>query len=516
MSKNFDLIATVDIDIATPIVDGTSFDNLLILGPAPKGEHNAPDIGAFSSIGEVTDAGFIVSGENADPVGVAAMVAFAQSPSPTTVYFALQKRTPDAVAAAETIAAMNAALDNHVGAYEMVGCSVDMNKENRRINVVLSVPFAKADGHGLFQALDEFVRQGYTASIDGITVEKYAQFKNTVYDAQLLAMKKGDAPVSFEMKLKKENTPEVTYVVTVSFPNPNVPSAVSDIEEGPVDSPEKELEEPAVTIQRVLGMNGWYVLCTAGVDPDKYEDIAAFVETQEKMFCYTELDFFGAGEEGKNMSYVGPVYFRSMGVYGKEKSGQALEDVPDANRYINVAFAAKWLNYKSGSETSAFKTLSSVYPSSLTTTEMKALEADAMNYFITVGNKNITMNGMTRGGEWADVIRFRDWLKNDMQLAVVNLIVTRSKVPYTDSGIALVQNQMIASLKRGQNAGGIAEDEFDEDGNTIPGFVTSVPLASSITASEKASRKLHNCKFKARLAGAIHFAELKGSLTYEL
>ena len=66
------------------------------------------------------------------------------------------------------------------------------------------------------------------------------------------------------------------------------------------------------------------------------------------------------------------------------------------------------------------------------------------------------------------------------------------------------------------NAGGIAESEFDEDGTEIPGYVTSVPLAASLSASEKASRKLTKCKFKARLAGAIHFAELKGSLTYEL
>lgn len=36
MSKNYDLIATVDIDIASPLVDETSFDNLLIVGPLPK------------------------------------------------------------------------------------------------------------------------------------------------------------------------------------------------------------------------------------------------------------------------------------------------------------------------------------------------------------------------------------------------------------------------------------------------------------------------------------------------
>ena len=513
MSKNFDMIATVDIDISTPIVDDASFDNLLILGPAPKGDHKAPDVGVYTDISEVSDAGFIVSGDGADPVGVAARVAFAQNPSPTAVYIALQKPTAAAVAAAEMISVMNTALYKHTKAYEKVGCSVEFNEENRHIDVVLTVPFAKADGHGLFQALAEFVENGYSATIDGITVEHYGQFKQTVYDAQLLAMKKGDAPISFEIKLVKEGVPEVTYVITVSYPDDSVPTVTALAEDGPVDSPETELEPIEDAVMRSFNTAGWYVLCTAGVPADKYEAIAALIETQEKMFVYTELGYFGANG---NVPTVGDVYFRTAGIYGRENSSQADEDIPEANHYMNVAWVAKWLNYESGSETAAFKALASVYPSSLTATEMKALADSGLNYFITVGNKNISMNGKVMAGEWADIIRFRDWLKNDMQLAVVNMIISRAKVHYTDSGIALVQNQMNASLKRGQNVGGIAEDEFDEDGNTIPGYVTSVPIASSITAAEKASRKLYRCKFKARIAGGIHFAELKGSLTYEL
>ena len=81
MSKNYDMIATVDIDIQSPIVDDTSFDNLLIMGPAPKGENSAPDVGVYASLTEVEDAGFVSTGDNADPVGVPARVAFSQSPA---------------------------------------------------------------------------------------------------------------------------------------------------------------------------------------------------------------------------------------------------------------------------------------------------------------------------------------------------------------------------------------------------------------------------------------------------
>lgn len=512
MSKNYDLIATVDIDIENPVVDDASFDNLLILGPAPKGEHTAPDVGVYSDISEVADAGFVVSGEGADPVGVAARVAFSQSPIPTTVYIALQKLSADAIVAGETIEATNTAIDKYFGKQpDIAGCAVSFDAAGRCLNMVLEGALSSVQNTGIAELVGALVADGYKISVDGSNISGMADIKKLPAYKSISAMTPGSEAIMVPVKVGKEDQNPVSYMVAVSYPDPEVAASETEAPAWPVDRPDMELEEPAVTIQRALAMSGWYVLCTAGVDPAKYEDIAAFIETQEKMFCYTDLDYFKNGE-----SSVGSVYFRSMGIYGRERSKQLDAEIPEANEFMNVAWVAKWLNYESGSETSAFKTLASVYPSELTTTEMKALEGNNMNFFVTVGNKNITMNGKTRGGEWADIIRFRDWLKNDMQVSVVNLFVSRPKVPYTDSGIALVQNQMIASLKHGQNAGGVAEDEFDEDGNTIPGFVTSVPLAASIPTSEKASRKLRKCKFKARLAGAIHFAEITGSLTYAL
>lgn len=522
MSNNYDMIATVDIDLETPIVDGTSFDNLLIMGPAPKQNAKAPDVGVYSDISEVEGAGFITSGEDADPVGLAASVAFAQSPRPTSVYIAVQKLSAGAVIADKTITDTNAAIAQYAGKKDgLTGCSIAFNENARKLSMVLDGPITGVKNTGLFDMLAALMGEGYTATIEGTAITDGASFKAAPVWARLKALAKGDED-TFIVEMNKTGGFAVQYTVSVSYPDPDAPATQADTDNMPANDPTGELEAPAKTIARALNTSGWYVLCTAGVDPSKYEEIAAYIETQTKMFVYTELDCFPEdGEERADgealvQPSVGNVYFRTIGVYGRVTTSQADEDIPAANRFINVAFAAKWLNYPSGSETSAFKTLASVYPSELGKTEKKALEDKNLCYFIMVGNKNITMRGITVGGEWADVIRFRDWLQNDMQVRVVNLFITNPKIPYTDNGIALVQNQMIASLKSGQDAGGIALSEFDEDGNEIPGFQTSVPLASSLTASEKASRKLTKCKFKARLAGAIHFAEIKGSLTYTL
>ena len=88
MANNLDRIVTVDIDIASPLLDETSFDHQLILGPAPaKADVKAPAFGVYRDLNEVEDAGFVTLGDDADIVGVAARVHFSNSPDP--VYIAV-------------------------------------------------------------------------------------------------------------------------------------------------------------------------------------------------------------------------------------------------------------------------------------------------------------------------------------------------------------------------------------------------------------------------------------------
>lgn len=266
-------------------------------------------------------------------------------------------------------------------------------------------------------------------------------------------------------------------------------------------------------IKRAMDNSDWYIICTAGVATSEYSAIASYIESTDRLFVYTELGFFGATSDSCQPTVSGDKY-RTIGIYARPTTGTPDNDIPTENNYANVALASKWLSYQPGSETVAFKNLNQITPSKLTSEEIGALKNSTINYYITVGNHNTILNGKVLGNEWCDVIRFRDWLKNDMTVRVVNLFLANPKIPYNDAGIGLVHNQMLASLKEGQNVGGIAEDEYDEDGELIPGFETSVPTLDSIADIDRKNRTLSNLKFTARLAGAIHFTTLTGSLTY--
>ena len=260
------------------------------------------------------------------------------------------------------------------------------------------------------------------------------------------------------------------------------------------------------TLDRALRVDGWYVVCPAGVPENQFSTIAMWTEAQTKLFVYTFV--------GTNDPIAAKTYYRTAGYVGKVTEGQAAENVPSDNAYLGVAVAAKCLSYTPGSETWSFKSLSLIVPSEFTAAESDAFEASCTNYYENVAGRNVTRLGKVKAGEWIDVIRFRDWLQNDMQLRVANVLVQNPKVPYTNPGIALVENAMIASLKAGQINGGVSPDEYMEDGTMVPGYVVDVPDATEITAAQKKTRILNDCKFSAYLAGAIHVVEITGSLGY--
>lgn len=199
-------------------------------------------------------------------------------------------------------------------------------------------------------------------------------------------------------------------------------------------------------------------------------------------------------------------YFRTAWWYHAD----AATDFPE------LATMARCFAVLPGGETWANKRLAGVNTDRLTETQYLAVTGKNGNTFESFEDSvSITQNGKVAAGEWIDVIRFRDWLQTEMQTNVFVTIVNRDKVPYTDGGIATIEAQMKKALDLGQRRGGIAPTEYDSANNEIPGYVTSMPLAASISANTKASRILEDATFSARLAGAIHVANITGSLVYE-
>lgn len=237
------------------------------------------------------------------------------------------------------------------------------------------------------------------------------------------------------------------------------------------------------------------------------EDTMAWVEENQKLFGFEYTD-------SSKFPVTNTTFYRSFADFSGLADGYTAEEQPERNKYEALAKMAKCFGYDPGTETWVMKELATIVPSMLTTELKTQLEEKNVNTFLRYAGTNITMGGKTLAGEWIDVIRFRDWIKNEMQIRIFNILKTNRKVPFTDGGIGMIEGAMEAVLKVGQDIGGIAPTEYDKDGNEIPGFKVKVPKASDLTESQKKSRKLTGCRWTARLAGAIHAVEIEGFLTF--
>lgn len=256
--------------------------------------------------------------------------------------------------------------------------------------------------------------------------------------------------------------------------------------------------------------NAWYGLAITDRTPATIQAVAAWAEANDKLFGYSVAE---AGATSEASTTDTPYllkqsnYYRTFGFY----HAAAATDYPE------IAVMARCFAIKPGGETWAFKKLAGVTTDNLTSTQYTAATAKNLNTFESFRDSvSITRNGVTAAGEYIDVIRFRDWLQEEIQVNVFNVLINRDKVPYTDAGIATIEAAIAKAMELGQVRGGIAPTEYDEDLNEIPGWVITVPLSSSVSANNKANRLLEDVSFVARLAGAIHVIEITGSLSYEL
>lgn len=252
----------------------------------------------------------------------------------------------------------------------------------------------------------------------------------------------------------------------------------------------------------------WYGLGLAERSDDMILSAAEWVETQRKLFfaCSDTAAIWSSATTDVASTLQKNSFFRTALVAHKAA----------ATEYPEMAWMGRCFTIAPGGETWALKRLSGVTPSVFSSTEqgyIKSKFANAYEEYAT--GYSLMMDGKVSSGEWIDVIRFRDWLDDAIQKAVANRLISRSKVPYTNQGIATLVNQMRGALDEGQRVGGIAPDEEGADGRVVKGYEVSYPNAADVPPEIKATRVVY-LGFRARLAGAIHVVEIDGTLAYTL
>lgn len=240
--------------------------------------------------------------------------------------------------------------------------------------------------------------------------------------------------------------------------------------------------------------NQWYCLIlTSRTDAD-IAAAAAWIETRNKIFVACS----------DAAAILNPASTTDIGAVlsAANYSRTALLYSDDEAKYPDAAWVGLLLPQEPGTPTWALKELTGITADDLNATAITSLKAKNVNYYVTVAGRGVTQGGNTAQPEWIDVMVGADWIQARASENIFTLLVTEPKVPYTDAGISQVVNALREILQE-------AKDRLILDSFTI-----TTPLASSISAAQKATRELVDVTFSGTLAGGIHTATIRGVVSY--
>lgn len=241
----------------------------------------------------------------------------------------------------------------------------------------------------------------------------------------------------------------------------------------------------AVDDESVEGAD-WYCLILTSHSDSDIRVAAGTIESQTRMFstASSNSDIKTSVTTDLGSYLKGKAYVRTFMLWSA-----------DLGNYPEAAWDGRVLPNDPGSETWKFKTLAGITPDNLTANELTNLRFKNVNHYRTLGGVNITAEGETCQGEFIDVTRFLDFVVARMQEGIYSKLVNVEKVPFTDSGVGIIESEIRKVILLGQRVGGIA---------LTPEPTVTAPKVADVPLASRQARILPDVQFTFTLSGAIH------------
>ncbi|WP_283149012.1 DUF3383 domain-containing protein [Silvimonas soli] len=161
-----------------------------------------------------------------------------------------------------------------------------------------------------------------------------------------------------------------------------------------------------------------------------------------------------------------------------------------------------------------FKQEPGVTAETLTESQAATLKGKNCNAFVNYANSTaIIQEGVMADGSFFDEVHGLDWLQNDVQTAVFNLLYTSlTKIPQTDAGINQIVTTIASRLDQAVANGLVAPGVWNaggfgslNQGDTLAkGYYVYAPPIATQSQADREARKAPVIQVAVKLAGAVH------------
>lgn len=241
------------------------------------------------------------------------------------------------------------------------------------------------------------------------------------------------------------------------------------------------------------------LICIIGEGDTTTElQIATYIETQEYKMYFVTVDDLDVAKSISDKGYDRTVmYFYDL----VDDKGVAVQP------YAVAALVGEAAGQEVGSFTYKNLILKGLDALDITSNELsEIMEVNALTNIEKCGD-NVTTEGKCASGEYIDIIDSKDFIISQMEYRVQRLLNKAPKIPYTNSGIAGIESEVVGVLDKAFRNGIIAADD-----EGLPLYSTNFKKREEMSAEDRANRIYTGGKFSFELAGAIHTVHISGEM----
>lgn len=271
----------------------------------------------------------------------------------------------------------------------------------------------------------------------------------------------------------------------------------------------------AVTIMANI-TNNWYGLmfaATASISDAQHSAVASFIQGQ------TVSRIYGVStQESAVINTPIPTTGDVASLLQSQNYTRAFVQYSSNTPYVaaatfGIAFTVNFLGTNT-TITLKFKQDIGVTAETLTETQAQIVNSKNANVFVNYNNQTaILQQGTMASGQFFDTVHGTDWLQNDIQTAVYNVLYTSTtKVPQTDAGVNQLVTAVASCCDQAAQNNLIAPGVWlgPPFGNIVTGqtlskgyYIYAPPVATQSVAA-RAARQSPVITAGIKLAGAIH------------
>ncbi|MBI5543607.1 MAG: DUF3383 family protein, partial [Deltaproteobacteria bacterium] len=500
---SLDDVVNITLTTEAAQVSRAGFGTMLILGSSNRFSDLTR---SYQSTAAMLADGFLAD----DPEYVAAQVAFAQNPCPTSVKVGRRTHLP-AQSWRVTPTARNSTV------YKLVVDGVEAAFTSDSSATVAEIVT------GLKSAVDALAPAAWVISTAYAVGAKRKNDTNKVYECITAGTSAGSGGPTGTSQDITDGTCHWRYVTSVLSTTDNGTSldlvdpiagewhrlAPNDLNLLQVVQSHADAGIATDLAAIVLFDPDWYGLVLTTGSPAEVAACAAWVESAKKLYMTQSQDSAIVSSATSDIATTlkASAYARTAPWFH-----------PDNGVFIDAAIFGACLPLDPGSETWAYHTLASVPVVALTPSQQNYAtgtaaaaygDGKACNIYVTIGGVSCTWGGLVSAREFIDKVRGCDWYRSDMQANIFERVVAASnagrKLPFTDEGILVIKAAMgltnAAALERGFLS-------------SSPAPYVTAPRASAVTSANKQARRLTDVKAGGVIAGAIHEIAITAVFTY--